>query len=262
MGIKFYKENNQYVLGDSALDYKPAGTFTADVHGDFLAIVELGTGIKRFDYHYSAYEDSTSTPYASISALMAAISGFFASSSSNTQLVDSSGNVVTPSSSEPRTLYCEYTRPANTTARPANGAINETVSVIKELLDSTGKHASNINGGGGVVINGSIVSNNTSDVGRQFGIIFLREDISPIIADNAVQTILYANQGKRIMVVYATMEAQSAGSDMVIGRFNLPFEYQCKADSKALKVLIFDVTGGTTVSGSKYMVTVNVQVQK
>ena len=179
-----------------------------------------------------------------------------------TQIVDPSGNSLTLSSGEPRFLTVEYTRPTNTNIRPAYGAINETVAVIKELVSPTSQQAANLNGGGGIVINGSIVSNNTLDVGRQFGIIFLREDISPIIADNTVQTILYANQGKRIMVVYATMEAQSAGSDMVIGRFNLPFEYQCKADSKALKALIFDVTGGTTASGSKYMVTVNVQVQK
>ena len=182
--------------------------------------------------------------------------------SQKTQLVDASGNQITLASGEPRILSCEYTRPTNTTARPANGAINETVSVIKELISADAKQAANLNGGGGVVINGSIVSNNTSDAGRQFGIIFLREDIRPIIADNAVQTMLYANQGKRIMVVYATMEAQSAGSDVVIGRFNLPFEYQCKADSKALKALLFDVTGGTTASGSKYMVSINVQVQK
>ena len=179
-----------------------------------------------------------------------------------TQIVDSSGNSLTLSSGEPRFLTVEYTRPSNTTTRPAFGAINETSPVIKELLSPTNQQAANLNGGGGVVINGSIVSNNTSDVGRQFGIIFLREDISPIIADNTVQTMLYTNQGKCIMVVYATMEAQSAGSDVVIGRFNLPFEYQCKADSKALKALLFDVTGGTTASGSKYMVTVNVQVQK
>lgn len=196
---------------------------------------------------------------------MTAVAGFFTASTAGVQLVqivDPSENVLLPSSSEPRILSCEYTRPTNTTARPANGAINETASVIKELLSADSKQAANLNGGGGVVINGSIVSNNTSDAGRQFGIIFLREDISPIIADNAVQTMLYANQGKRIMVVYATMEAQSAGSDVVIGRFNLPFEYQCKSDSKALKALLFDVTGGTTASGSKYMVSINVQVQK
>lgn len=202
----------------------------------------------------------TGTAYTDKAEFEAATNEFFISD--GVRLLDASGNTITMASGEPRILSCEYTRPANTNARPANGAINETVSIIKELLSADSKQAANLNGGGGVVINGSIVSNNTSDVGRQFGIIFLREDISPIIADNAVQTILYANQGKRIMVVYATMEAQSAGSDMVIGRFNLPFEYQCKADSKALKALIFDVTGGTTASGSKYMVNINVQVQK
>lgn len=179
-----------------------------------------------------------------------------------TQIVDSSGNSLTLSSGEPRFLTVEYTRPSNTNVRPAYGAINETVSIIKELLSPTSQQAANLNGGGGIVINGSIASNNTSDVGRQFGLLFLRDDISPIIADNSVQTILYANQLKRLMVVYVTMEAQAAGSDMVVGRFNLPFEYVCKSDSKALKVLIFDVTGGTTASGSKYMVSVNVQVQK
>lgn len=165
-------------------------------------------------------------------------------------------------SGEPRLLSCEYTRPSNTTARPAFGAVNETVSVIKELLDPTGKQAANVNGGGGLIINGSLASNNLSDAGRQFGIIFLREDIAPIIADNAVQTILYANLSKRAWVVYTVLESQAGGSDCVMGRFNLPFEYVCKSDSKALKALIFDVTGGTTASGSKYMVSINVQVQK
>lgn len=193
---------------------------------------------------------------------MLATKGFFTAPVQSTSIVDSSGNPVTLSSGEPRTLFCEYTRPANTTIRPANGAINETVSVIKELLSPTGQQACNLNGGGGIIINGSLASNNTADVGRQFGIIFLREDITPIIADNAVQTMLYTNQGKRIMIVYATMETQPSGSDCVIGRFNLPFEYTCKSDSKALKALIFDVTGGTTASGSKYMVTINVQVNK
>lgn len=179
-----------------------------------------------------------------------------------TQIVDSNGNSITLSSGEPRFLTCEYTRPSNTNTRPAYGSINETVAVIKELLSPTNQQSANLNGGGGNVINGSLASNNTSDVGRQFGLLFLREDISPIIADNSVQTLLYANQLKRLNVVYVTLEAQAAGSDMCIGRFNLPFEYVCKADSKALKVLIFDVTGGTTASGSKYMVTVNVQVNK
>ena len=149
------------------------------------------------------------------------------SGSQKTQLVDSSGNQITLSSGEPRVLSCEYTRPSNTNVRPANGAINETVSVIKELLDSTGKQAANLNGGGGTIVNISLASNNTADVGRQFAIIFLREDISPIIADNAVQTILYANQSKRAWVVYVTMEAQPAGSDCVMGRYNLPFQYVC-----------------------------------
>lgn len=190
------------------------------------------------------------------------LTGVVTGGNQKTQLVDASGNQITLSSGEPRTLTLEYVRPSNTNARPANGAINETVSVIKEFLSLDNKQAANLNGGGGVIINGWLTSNNTADVGRQFGIIFLREDISPIIADNAVQTILYANDNKRAAIVYVTLEAQSAGSDTVIGRFNLPFEYQCKSDSKALKALIFDVTGGTTASGSKYKITINEQVQK
>ena len=269
MAIKFYKDGNQFVLGEHSYDYKPSGEYEADVHyvGNvpYLAIIPLGTSdatYREWDHPYSDYVDNTDTPYASIEALMLATKGFFTAPVQSTSIVDSSGNPVTLSSGEPRTLFCEYTRPANTTIRPANGAINETVSVIKELLSTDAKQSANLNGGGGIIVNGSLTSNNTSDVGRQFGIIFLREDISPIIADNSVQTLLYSDYSKRVWTVYTTLEAQPAGSDCVIGRFSLPFEYTCKSDSKALKALIFDVTGGTTVSGSKYTISVNTQVSK
>ena len=256
-----------WIFGRSIDAICNANTFRVDFEPETNVILiypSNSTDLSDYlEFVYSDFIKENGTVYSSISDFKTATKDFFAISNvSKVVLSDENGNYITYLNNEPRMLSCEYTRPANTTTRPAYGAINETVSVIKELLAADSKQAANLVGGGGVVINGSIVSNNTSDVGRQFGIIFLREDISPIIADNSVQTILYANQGKRIMVVYATMEAQSAGSDMVIGRFNLPFEYQCKADSKALKALIFDVTGGTTASGSKYMVTVNVQVQK
>ena len=259
-----------WIFGDTIDSVCNSSTFRVDFEVETNNILIFpSNSINPIDCMEGSYYDfikENGSTYTSLSEFKTNTKGFFTSIESSEiqkiQLTDQNGNSITQSSCEPRILSCEYTRPTNTATRPAYGAINETVSVIKELLAADSKQAANLVGGGGVVINGSIVSNNTSDVGRQFGIIFLREDISPIIADNAVQTMLYANQGKRIMVVYATMEAQSANSDVVIGRFNLPFEYQCKADSKALKALLFDVTGGTTVSGSKYMVTVNVQVQK
>lgn len=259
----FKTTTNKWIFGDTIKDECPAGTFRIQFNNTYTLVdIRYARDGRYYKQNepLTSFKDSSGTSYSTSEDLLTAANGFFVGASSSIP-TDGDGNYIY-NATEPRTLSCEYTRPSNTTTRPVNGAINETVSVIKELLAADSKQAANLDGGGGVVINGSIVSNNTSDVGRQFGIIFLREDISPIIADNSVQTILYANQGKRIMVVYVTMEAQSAGSDMVIGRFNLPFEYQCKADSKALKALLFDVTGGTTVSGSKYMVTVNVQVQK
>ena len=178
-----------------------------------------------------------------------------------TRLIDASANAVYPSG-EPRTLTCEYVRPANSSARIANGAVNETSPVIRELVDSIGRKAANLNGGGGLAINGSLTSNNTSDVGRQFGIIILNDDVSTIVIDNSTQTINYSDSDKRVSVQYVTMTAQPPGSDCVIGRFDLPFEYTCKEGSKSLKALLFDVTGGTTAASSKYKVKLNVQVQK
>jgi hypothetical protein len=134
--------------------------------------------------------------------------------------------------------------------------------VIKELVDSIGRKAANLNGGGGLAINGSLTSNNTTDVGRQFGIIILNDDVSTIVIDNSTQTINYSDSDRRVSIQYVTMQAMPAGSDCVIGKFDLPFEYTCKEGSKSLKVLLFDVTGGTTAASSKYKVKLNVQVQK
>ena len=46
MGIKFFKEGTQFVLGNSLLDYVPVGIYRADVHTlnglDYLAIIPIG----------------------------------------------------------------------------------------------------------------------------------------------------------------------------------------------------------------------------
>lgn len=259
----FKTTTNKWIFGDTIKDECPAGTFRIQFNNTYTLVdIRYARDGRYYKQNepLTSFKDSSGTSYSTAEDLLTAANGFFVGASSSIP-TDRDGNYIY-NATEPRTLSCEYTRPSNTNTRPAYGAINETVAVIKELLSPTNQQSANLNGGGGNVINGSLASNNTSDVGRQFGLLFLREDISPIIADNSVQTLLYANQLKRLNVVYVTLEAQAAGSDMCIGRFNLPFEYVCKADSKALKVLIFDVTGGTTASGSKYMVTVNVQVNK
>lgn len=84
MAIKFYKDGNQFVLGDNANDYKPTGEYEADVHyvgtTAYLAIIPLGTNeakYRQWDLPYFEYLDISGNPYASIEDLMTTVKGFF-----------------------------------------------------------------------------------------------------------------------------------------------------------------------------------------
>jgi len=49
--IKFYKEDNKFILGDSILDYASPGMYVGDVHylnnTDYLAITLIGEKAPR-----------------------------------------------------------------------------------------------------------------------------------------------------------------------------------------------------------------------
>lgn len=251
MGIKFYKENNQYVLGDSALDYKPAGEFTADVHGDYLAIVELGTGIKRFDNLYSSYEDSNGTPYASMNALMTAISGFFASSASSTQLVDASGNTLAPSG-KPIELEVEITRPSDIIGYTIGDSINSTVAGAFNLAN-----ASIATGGGGFITKVKVETNITAMAGASLRLYFFKDTPSTIIADNSPMTLAYADSSKRLFYIDVILDTLVSGSDTIFGQTNdLATEYICVGTSLYLSVQTN--TAFTPTSGGKIKIDVSV----
>jgi len=143
MGIKFYKQGDQYVLGDGALDYKPSGQYEADVHTlngtDYLCITPVGIGpnssdYRKFDHPYNVYEDINGNPYDSIAALMSAVSEFFTSplgGVTQTQIVNSDGNILLPTGT-PVKIIQEITRPSDITAYAAGDAIGAYAVAVKQ----------------------------------------------------------------------------------------------------------------------------------
>jgi len=256
MGIKFYKEGTQYVLGDSALDYVPAGLYYSDVHTlnglDYLKITPVGSKESQWDHEFSVYEDSNGDPYASISALMTAVKGFFAEGVQSVSLSDPSGNTLLPSGT-PVKVVVELTRPADIIAYAVGDSINSSVGTPVPLEFP---NASIGAAGGGFLGLLKVESNITTLASGTLRLWFFNDVPTGLVGDNVAHVNTYANSSKRCFYIDVTFDALLAGSDTVFGQTSPLFnEYVTIATS--LYCIVQTLSAFTPTSGGKIKISLS-----
>lgn len=235
MAIKFYKEGNNYVLGDHQFDYKPIGAYKADVHlvgGVAWLALYTQTDFKEFDSPYFEYVDSTDTPYTSISALMAVVHDMFA------------GGTSSPSG-EPARISATLTRPADTNSYTAGDHINSSVGTPVAI---TLNDVAIANGGGGFIMDFKMETDATTFAGATLRFWLFNDIPTGIVGDNVAYVNSFSNADKRMACGYfdCTFDPLLGGSDCVIGKYQPNTEYVCATASKNMYILVQTLTAVST----------------
>jgi len=140
-----------WVFGVTTTSFCPAGVYRLETKGTTeVNIIGVSAGNSQgILSRYDQYADEAGNRYASLAAFVTATKDFF--TSTETKLVDGSGNMVNPAGT-PATDSVELTRPDDTTAYDANDCVSSAINVAQvdtvTLLGTSG--TATVTGTGGL----------------------------------------------------------------------------------------------------------------
>jgi hypothetical protein len=131
----------------------------------------------------------------------------------NTKQLQDIGRLILKSMQESVVFTYNFTRPSDTTAYAAEDAINNSTSTPSNIT-FTALNGEKLEAGQKYYIKSlRVITNNNTVTNGSFRLYITNTSQTPVIADNAQQTLLYANKAKVVGFIDFSLTTGGTGSD-------------------------------------------------